>query len=213
MTEEEIVALKAAKEEAERKVAEAAELARLAKEEADKAKNDLNTVVTELKDIRVKKSEAEEKLKNFSNSNPNTTDVASLIEQALAKKEADKIEAELKQAIEEFKASKSEFQTDAAGLVFGKFQETLKRFNLSDVRSKADAKARLEEVYKFMNLSTSSGEGQGHEGSPSHSYPAPISTDQIAKTNEELSKISGLPTDKVTSLRNKYPDALSGLGI
>jgi len=81
------------------------------------------------------------------------------------------------------------------------------------VRSKAEAKLRLEEVYKFMNLNSDNGSGAGYEGSPSNSYPAQISNDQVVKTTEELSKVSGLTTDKVTSLRNKYPDALSGLGI
>jgi hypothetical protein len=213
MTEEEIRVLKEAKEAAERRAAEAEAEAGIAKAEADKERIAKETVVSELQDVRAKKAEAETKLKSITNTTPETTDVNVLIEQALARKEAEKQQAELTQAVEEFKVSKPEFQADSAGLVFGKFQETLKRFNLSDVRNKAEAKARLEDVYKFMNLGSQSSELQNYSGAERITPAAPLSPDAIQRSSEELAKVSGMDTEKVKSLRSKYPDAFDGLGI
>lgn len=213
MTEEEIRVLKEAKEAAERRAAEAEAAANIAKAEADKERTAKETVVSELQDVRAKKAEAETKLKSITNTTPETTDVNVLIEQALARKEAEKQQAELALAVEEFKVSKPEFQADSAGLVFGKFQETLKRFNLSDVRNKAEAKARLEEVYKFMNLESNSTNATDYTGAERITPTAPLSPDAIQRSSEELAKVSGMNTDKIKSLRSKYPDAFGGLGI
>lgn len=208
MTEEEIQALKDAKEAAERRAADAETLANAEKTKAEKAATDLNGVVEELKQQRLKTAEALTK----ANINNDGVDVNSLIERALQEKELAKQKAEVEQAINEFKASKPEFQADSAGLVFGKFQETLKKFNLGTVTNKEDAKRLLEDVYKFSGLGSQAGGGSNYDGTPSIS-PAPGSVPNTSeKTVEELVKITGMPQDKVKKLTDKYPDALRGLG-
>lgn len=208
MTEEEIKALQDAKEAAERRAAEADAAAKAAQAEAEKAKGDLTNVVEELKTQRQKTAEALTK----ANLNNNGVDVNSLIEQALQEKEAAKRKSEIEQAINEFKASKPEFQSDTAGIVFGKFQETLKMFNLNSVSDKDGAKRLLEDVYKFSGLGSQGGSGSEYGGSPSVP-PAPGSVpNRSEKTVEELAKTTGMPADKVKKLADKYPDAISGLG-
>jgi len=209
MTEEEIKALKEAKEAAERRVADAEAAALLAKQEADKAKLDVTKVVDELTEERRKKNEALSKL----NINNNDTDVNSLIEQALQGKEQERRKQEFEAAIAEFKSSKSEFQTDAAGLVFGKFQEELKKYNFNEVSSKEQAKKRLEEIYKFVNFKASNSEPLDYDGTPTGINTIPVSEAAITQMNEAALKTAGMTPEKFTQLKSKYPEALNGLGI
>lgn len=209
MTEEEIKALQVAKEEAERRASEAEAAAIAARTEADKAKVDLGNTVEELKSERQKKAEALAKL-NINNTEP---DVSSLIEQALTQKETERRTAELADAINEFKNSKSEFQTDTTGIVFGKFQEHLKRFNLSDVKSKEQAKSRLEEVYKFVNFKSNNGSSQEYEGTPSGSNTPPTNNNGTSLDTAKILESTGMDKAKFEKLKSKYPDALIGIGI
>lgn len=209
MTEEEIKALQEAKEAAEKRAAEADAAAEAARAEADKAKQDVTKVVDELKEERQKKAEALAKA-NINNSEP---DVNTLIEQALSQKETERRKAELEQAIAEFKASKPEFQNDAAGIVFGKFQENLKRFNLSDVNSKEQAKNRLEEVYKFVNFKSNDGSPSDYEGTPSGGHVPPTNDGKTNLETEKLLETTGMGKEKFEKLKSKYPDALVGIGI
>lgn len=209
MTEEEIKALQEAKEEAERRASEAQEAANAAKTEADKARTDLDNTVEELKSERLKKAEALAKL----NINKGEPDVKSLIEQAIQEKEIEHRELELTEAINEFKLSKSEFQTDTSGIVFSKFQENLKRFNLSDVNSKEQAKARLEEVYKFINFKSSTLNSQEYEGTPSGGNTPPTNDGKYSIETEKLLSGAKMDKEKFEKLKSKYPDALTGIGI
>lgn len=214
MTEEEIQALRDAKE-----AAEAA--AEAAKAEAEKAKNDLTGVVDELKEVRSKKQEAEEKLKSFNNPNPEpapqgdtgTPDVTSLVEQALAKKEQERAQREMQEAVEEFKNSKTEFQVDTSGIVFDKFKKELSRFNFSDVKSKEEAKQRLEEAYDFIRRKQQSSGEPNYEGTnnpPSTPKSEDGSIDSNTKRVLESNKID---PERFNKLSSKYGDALAGLGF
>lgn len=210
MTEEEIKALQEAREAAERRAAEAEAMALAAKEEAEKAKLSINNIVEELKAERQKKQEALEKA-NITN--PQSVDVNALVEQALAKKEQERIQKELEEAILEFKGSKPEFQSDTAGLVFSKFQSELSKFNLSGIKSKDEAKKRLEEVYRFVNLKESQGGSDSYEGTPANGYPAPIRGQQTPKEVDNALEMARISKDKFAEMKTKYPEALSGLGI
>lgn len=209
MTEEEIKALQDAKEAAERRVAEVEAAAQLARQEAEKAKEDVSKVVNELTEERRKKNEALSKL-NINNGEP---DVNTLIEQALQTKEQERRKQELEAAIAEFKSSKSEFQSDSAGLVFGKFQEELKKFNLSDVTNKEQAKKRLEEVYRFINYKSTNPETPIYDGTPTDINNPPVKDARLSQIDEAALKTAGITPEKFTQLKSKYPDALNGLGI
>jgi hypothetical protein len=209
MTEEEIKALKDAKEAAERRAAEAEAQAQAARTEADTTKVSLNNLVEELKTERQKKNEALAKAQI----NNGETDVSVLIEQALQTKEAERRKAELEQAIAEFKVSKPEFQADSAGLVFGKFQEQLGKFNLSDVQSKDQAKSRLEEIYRFVNFKQGTDSTTDYEGTTQGVHTVPDNGSQMPATTEATIKAAGVTPEKFKDLKAKYPDALNSLGI
>lgn len=209
MTEQEIQALQDAKEAAERRAAEAEAAVQSAKAEAEKAKEDVTKVVSELTEERRKKNEALSK----ANINNDTTDVNALIEQALAVKEGERRTKEMEEAIAEFKSSKTEFQTDTAGLVFDKFKGELKKFNFSDVTNKSQAKARLEEVYRFVNGSKSNEGGGDYEGT-NRSDTTPANRDsQLSKETDAMLDAARMDRDKFTALKSKYGEAMTGLGI
>ena len=202
MTEEEITALKVAKETAEKSAADAKAL-------ADKAEADKLGLVEELKTERQKKQEAIDKLNINNGGQP---DVNTLVEQALGKQNEERRKAELEQAISEFKASKPEFQADAAGLVYSEFAKQLNKFNLSDLNTKEQAKSRLEEIYRFVNFKTEDG-GSTYEGT--RQGAADVKEKEAALSAETKTAIesSGLSTEKFTALKSKYADAFNGLGI
>lgn len=210
MTEEEINALVTAKAEAEAKASEALRIAEEARAAAEKAKADLGGVVNELTEERRKKQEAIDKA-NITN--PQSVDVSTLVEKALQEKESQRKQSEITEAIAEFKSSKPEFQNDAAGIVFEKFKNELNKFNLSDIRNKAEATARLNEIYRFVNFRGGEGQGMDYDGSPSSGYTVPTSERQTPKELDSAMKSVGMDETKFKKLQEKYPDALNGLGI
>lgn len=202
MTEEEIKALQ---EELEAAKAAAAQ----AKAEAEKAKGDVQKVVDELTEERRKKQEAERKAA-ITNGEP---DIEALIDQAIKSREEKTREQEFKSALEEFRASKHEFQADAAGLVFSKFEDQLKRFNFSDIQSKEQMKARLEEVYRFMNFKPNGDEGLEYEGSPSNPFNVDGPRQETPREVKSVLEMTGMEQDKFKDLKTKYPEALESLGL
>lgn len=209
MTEEEIKALQDAKLEAERKATEAETLAMSLKAEVEKAKGDISKVVEELTEERRKKQDALDKAK-LSNGE---IDVNDIIEQAFKSREEQTRKASFEEALNEFKASKQEFQADAAGLVFSKFEEGLKRFNFSDIANKDQMKARLEDVYKFMNFRPNEEGGSEYEGSSANPAPVnPVSAEPSGDVKKVLDA-TGVDVGKYKTLREKYPDAFNSLGL
>lgn len=210
MTEEEIKALKEEKEEAEKNLKEAKEALENMQGETEKARQDREKVVEELKSERQKKQEALEK----AGINNQTPDVDSLVEQALQKKEKERREKEMEEAVAEFKNSKTEFQSDSSGVVFDKFKEGLKRFNFSDVDSKETAKKRLEEAYEFLNKKNGEeGDGGSYEGSPQTGPNVPETPDSISATSKQVMEGTNIDEEKFKKLQGKYGDAFEGLGI
>lgn len=217
MTEEEIRALQEAKEAAETRAAEAAAAVEAARLAAEKAKQDLDGVVSELTEERKKKNEALEQLNKFNNPNPNpqgTPDVSSLIQAELEKREQERVRKELESAITEFKNSKTEFQSDASGIVFEKFKKDLSKFSFADVASKEQAKQRLEEAYRFIrNQATSNDGGPDYAG---NTQTPPTPPDGSPRNSVEVEKViqnSGVSQETFSKLASKYGDALVGLGI
>lgn len=209
MTEEEVKALQDAKEEAERRASEALAAAQAAKADADKAKQDIAKVVDELKEERQKKNDALSKL----NINGETPDVSTMIEQALAAKEDERRKVEFEEAVAEFKSSKTEFQNDAAGLVFDKFKNELRKFNFSDVANKSQAKARLEEAYRFLSKQSQDGGGISYDGTPAPTNDIVTREERLSNEMSSTLESARMTKDKFTKLKSKYGEAMSGLGI
>lgn len=209
MTEEEINALQAELEEAKQRASDAELAAQTASELAEKSKGDLDSVVGELTEERRKKNEALAKA-NINNGEP---DVNTLIEQALTQKEQERRKADLESAIAEFKSSKPEFQSDTAGLVFGKFKESLSRFNFTDVATKEQAKQRLEEAYRFVNFKPEVQNETGYDGTPRTTYAPPSNDGKTTQETERMLEMAKMDKEKFDKLKGKYGDAMGALGI
>lgn len=209
MTEEEIKALQEAlvAEQAARKSAEDQSLQwKLA---AEKNKADVDKIVLELQDERKKKQEALDKA-NLSNTNP---DVEQTIARLLQERDEQQKKQDFESAVAEFKSSKPEFQADAAGIVFGKFQQGLQRFNFSDVTSKDQLKQRLEEAYKFLNFTPGGEEGSSYEGSPSlPNIPGEQRHQQSADVKTAL-ELTGMEESRYKELKAKYGEAMENMGL
>lgn len=212
MTEEEIKALQEEKQEFENKYNELLTSVETLKGESGKAKEDLNKVVEELKEERRKKQEALDKA-SINNGEP--VDVEQLVTEALTKKEQERRRQEVEQAMTEFKSSKPEFQSDPSGLVYSKFEQVLSRFNLSDITSKEEAKARLDEIYKFAKFKgeVPQDDVPSYEGTPSTGSSAPGSADPKEREIEELIKGTKVSKERYSELKQKYGDAFESLGI
>lgn len=210
MTEEQIKALQDAAEAAEAR-AQAAEQARLIAEAQVKEKEaSLAGVVDELKTERQKKNEALEKANLI---NPGSINVDEVVSAALAKKEQERMKEELEQAVQEFKTSKTEFQTDASGIVFDKFKQGLGIFNLSSAKSKAEARALLENAYKFLNANTSTDAGTDYSGGAANAAPVPTNAPGISTEVQSALTSAKMSPEQLKRIQDKYPDALNGLGI
>jgi len=216
MTEQEIQALQEAKEAAEKSAADAQAAVDAAKAEAEKVRVDLSNVVEELKDVRAKKAEAESKAQiNKANPEPNQTpDVSELVRQELSKAEQERVKKEMEQAINEFRGSKTEFQNDSSGIVYEKFEKELSKFNFSDVSSKEQAKARLEEAYRFVKQTNPESLGeQRHEGTPRSPSTPKDEGGQLAQDTERTLENTGMSRETYSKLSGKYSEALNSLGF
>lgn len=202
MTEEEIQTLQAELETTKAAIVQA-------KAAEDKAKADVLKVVDELKVERQKKQEAESKviLKD------GELDVEALIENAFKSRDQMARDAAFKEALEEFKLSKQEFQADAAGLVFAKFEDGLKRFNFSDIGSKDQMKNRLNEVYQFLNFQPSQEATTDYDGTPSGVSPVPGAREDQPKVVKSVLEMTGMEDAKYKELKGKYPEAFENLGM
>lgn len=202
MTEEEIKALQ---DELEAKKAEAEQW----KTAANKHETDKNKVVEELIAERQKKQEALDKA-NLSNTD---LDVPTIVENTLRAREEERKKRELEAAMIEFKASKPEFQSDVAGIVFSKFQDGLKRFNFSDVESKEQYKQRLEEAYRFLNNVSETNPQDNYDGTPfTPTSPGDTRPQQKADVKSAL-EISGVSEERFKQLKEKFPEAMENIGL
>jgi len=210
MTEEEIKALQVAKEETEVKLAEALEAARVATENATKSKGDVDKIVAELTEERRKKQEALDKA-NLTNREPMNVNEA--IAQAFREREDQTRKADLESVMAEFKASKPEFQADAAGLVYSKFEQGLKQFTFADVTNKEQMKARLENAYRFLSPTQDAGAEPDYSGN-APSYSPVSSADPAQSINErKVLEDTGMDPAKYKALKAKYGEAFYNLGL
>jgi hypothetical protein len=167
------------------------EEARLAKEELEKAKADKGT------------------------SDFNTTDPTKIVEEVLRKKDDEASKGALETAKAEMKRLYNEFSedTDSAGLVFGKFEKELSKFNLSGLRTKEEYLERLNEVYEFMNRSKSKEtqtqfySGTRQPGSEHKTTDGANITDAEAKLMKEL----GMDKERFLKIKEKRPTYVATL--
>lgn len=218
MTEEEIQALQAAKDEAERNL-------QAAKAEAEKAKADLGGVVNELIGERQKKQKALDDAMAAAgkgtpeggdiNKQPNADpgDVEKIVQAELERRDAERRKEDFQSAFDEFTKSKTEFSGDSSGLVLEKFKNGMNRFNFSDLKTKEEVKQRLEEVYRFMNQKPSEEGGTDYEGTPRVPGAPSAGDTRLPSDVESTLKSTGLSEENYKNLSSKYPDALAGLGI
>lgn len=208
MTEEErIAALEAERDEA------VARAEKLAEQDANK--------VEEIKQLRTRAQEAEARYQEAINAQINNKpsedkpkesfSVEAAVQAELDRREAQRRKQDFEMAVNEFKASKPEFQADESGLVFEKFKQSLSRFNFSDIGSKEEAKKALEDVYRFTNFKYNQEEAPAYEGSPRGGVTPPNESGKPDQNAAALSTQTGLQPERVRALQEKYGDAFASL--
>tara|TARA_R100001086_G_C11848217_1_gene261041 strand:- start:26998 stop:27633 length:636 start_codon:yes stop_codon:yes gene_type:complete len=211
MTEEEIQALQTERDEA---IARAKE----AEENDAKKVEEIKGLRTRAQEAEAERDEVKQKLTITKDPNEDGKDEPSLadaIQQELNRRDAESRKKNFEQAVEEFRKSKPEFQADDAGLVFDKFKKNMDNFNLSGVSTKEEAKAKLEEIYRFTNFKEGKvGDDQSpeYDGTPSGGGNPPADTERISQSDAAVIKETGMDPEKFKKLSEKYPDALSSLG-
>lgn len=191
MSEEEIAALKAEAEAAR---------ALATKEAGDKA-----NLVEELKAEREKKRLALEELERAkaTREDPSSTDPEELVNRVLQKKETESAKEAYELALAEFKRSNNEFspETDTAGIAYSRFENELKKFNLTGLKTREEFIARLKEVKSFMSRQEKD-KTNFYEGTPRVGSD-PAGDDNGTLSGEEAKLVKELGWDKERFLKQK----------
>ena len=103
--------------------------------------------------------------------------------------------------------------TDAAGIVFRKFEEEMSKFNFSGLKTKEEIKARMEEVYEFQNRSKRTEQKPNfYNGTRQISTEVQV-TDENSLTNGEkkLMEDMGMDKERFLKIKEKRPSYVKGL--
>lgn len=189
-------------------------------EELAQAKQAVENLANEIKELRSKKNEEIEELKKKIVEKPEAgedkVDVHSQVEKVLNERHEKEIEIARKEAIEEFRNSLPDFSADndPGDIKFKAFQKELNKFNLSDLRSKEEVKARLKEVHDFMNRGKQKTETpyNPYAASPkSGGAPADGGSSNLSDKEKILIRKHGFSEEKYLKLRDKQPGYIATL--
>lgn len=181
---------------------------------------DKENVVNELKSERTLKQEAQKELeakKDVPVTPADATDPIKLMEGVLQKRDEDSAATQRAEALEDFKNSHVEFnsESDAAGIVFAKFEKELNRFNTSGIKSKAEMSKLLSEAYDFMNRNATKHEesAQYHKGSKpsSGSVPEGSNNGNLTDAETRLMLEIGWTKDRFVAAKAKRPAYIASL--
>lgn len=186
------------------------------KDEAlQQAEQDKTATVGELKDLRAKKQELEQKIELTQPKTEEQPDGAqsteAQFEAFIQKKQKEESQKNREKAIEDFRASHHEFSesADPGGIKFSAFEREMSKFNLDNLSSVDDFNSRLTEVYDFMNR----GKGGDEDGSNYHrgtnrtpSAPSQPDNDAIDTAEKKLIDNMGWTPERYLKLKEKMPD-------
>jgi len=145
-------------------------------------------------------------------------DIQKKVAEEFAKREEAQKAKTFEEAEQEFRNSMPEFRedNDNGGLKYEAFKKELNKFNLSDLGSKEAYKARLKEVYEFMNrksqkddnsqLNQYASTNDNGGGEPKESDIAVLS-----KQETQLIKDQGWSKERYLKLREKQPQYVNSL--
>lgn len=111
-------------------------------------------IVAELLAERKRRQEAEEELKNKAQPKSDSDDdPEKVVEKVLSRRMEQQRESNKAIALDEFRRKYPELseQNDPAGIVFKKFQDELKKFNMNNYETKEEFVSAFNDVYEFMN--------------------------------------------------------------
>ncbi len=170
--------------------------------EQDKA-NVISELTQKRESERLAKEELE-RVKKEKESDPSISDPRKIVEEVLNQKEQEAAKEAFKDAIEDLKKTYNEFsqETDAAGIVFGKFENEMRKFNFSGLKTKEEFKARLDEVYNYMNRTLPPKSQEFYQGTR-QSGSEQKTTDKNTLSDKEMRLIQSMGWDKERYLKTK----------
>lgn len=191
---------------------------------ATKTQNEAN-LVSELKELREKKQEAERVARELAEKNAarpeNQLDtreiVKATLQEELARRSQVEAEANRTSAINEFKGSHPEFHgdNDPGGIKYEQFEKTLGRFNTSGLATRDEFAIVLSDAYRLMTGKTSQSESSTQNYSdPSTSAPQPRAVDNTNLSEAELKIVRTSyngDKDKYLAMKKKRPDYIATL--
>ena len=186
---------------------------------AAKAEADKQAAVSELIEKRESERLAKEELarEKDKQTNPNldNTDPTRIVEQVLEKRKQEDSKKAFEDALQEMKKTYNEFapETDAAGLVFKKFETEMSKFNFSGLTTKDEYKTRLKEVYEHMNRATRNQESNSfHSGTPQFgSEHRTMDSAGLSEKEQRLMRDMGWDKDRFLKAKAKRPAYVASL--
>lgn len=171
----------------------------------------------ELKELRKKKQEAEERANKQPDQIPTSDlDVGKKIEEALEARKAVEIETAKTDALEEFKSKFKEFSddNDPGGIKFTAFQKELSKFSLDGLTTKEKILNRYKDAYDFMNRKKAEDD---EPITPDPSIPntpnEPNANDtvELSPNEDAVLKRMGWTKEKYLKLKAKQPEYVSSI--
>lgn len=204
LTAEEVEEIRKEREELRLKLEE--------KEKAEKA------IIEELQSERTQRQKAQEELKGKEGAteSPDDEDPEKVVERVLTRRQEEERKSSQEQALREFRKNHPEFneENDPAGIAFKKFEDTLSKFNLSDVKSKEDFSNRFGEVYEFMNRKSTPSESKNfHSGTKDSPGSSPREDDTVVLSDAEKKVMEqiGWTKEKFLEQKAKRPHFVASL--
>lgn len=197
---------------------EAAEKAKKEAEEAfEKAKKGLTEDL--LAERQRRKAAEEEMERNRKSPEPasENDDPKEVFKKLLTEKEQEEAKLARERSLEKFRESVREFskENDEAGIVFSKFENELKKFNLDGLKSEQDFMARYKDVYDYMNRkqSTPTPDSSFYQGSPKGpgSSAPEGDSDPLSDVEKKVLERLGWTKEKYLQQKAKHPDFVRSL--
>lgn len=209
MSEEDIQKAKDEAAERERQLVET-----IANLEQDKA-NVVSELVAKRESERLAREELE-RIKGTQDPNNKSTDPEEIVTRVLQRKEQEEAKIAFDEAKAELKRTYNEFapETDTAGIVFGKFEKELSKFNFSGLKTKEEYRTRLKDVYDFMNREKKQEEARPdlYKGTPQFGSDANVrGGDTLSDGEMKLIKDMGWDKERFLKVKEKRPAYVASL--
>lgn len=190
------------------------------KAQLDEQKETINNLVSELKEVRSKKQEAEEAAQALLNDTPKedkSIDISTALQAELDKRAKQDTEINKRTAEVEFRNSISEFSpdNDPGDIKYNMFKKEIAKFNFDGLTTKEEINARYQEVYDFVNRKKEGSDSKINQYASTSKTGYTRSDDTsmtgLSKTEIDLITTKGWSKDKYLTLKSKQPGFIQQL--